>query len=243
MAPHGTPDWGLTGPKETVHGLDDMGELAVRGGSPHLWDRRGDVVFSSDFRDGMSPFIPTAGGVGGAIVLSTGHTRQGAYSLKLTARSDDPFYAHVDLQLPIPRTRRLGLEFSFSLDEETAAWSGALALFDGADYHRAAVRYDHVNRRLEHYSLLDGYIPFADPVWGPEHAYPSNTIKLVANFDAGFYARVLMNDAVWTLPTVAIDSMGLVGAANLRVRIYHYAVAGENPVGYLDNVIVTQNEP
>lgn len=241
--PHGTPDWGLVGPKTTVYGLDDLGEQAVRLGSPHLWDRRGDTVFSTDFRDGMSPFIPTAGGVGGNIVLSTGHTRQGAYSLKLTPRSDDPFYAHVDLQLAIPRTRSLGLEFSFSLDEDTDAWSGALALFDGARYHRAAVRYDHVNRVLEHYSLLTAYTPFATGVWGPEHAYPSNTIKLVANFDTGFYVRVLMNDGLWNLPAVPIDSMGLPGAANLRVRIYHYAVAGKNPVGYLDNVIVTQNEP
>lgn len=241
--PHGTPDWGLVGPKTTVHGLDDLGDLAVRLGSPHLWDRRGDTVFSSDFRDGMCPFAGTPGGLGAGICLSTGHSRQGAYCLKLTAGRTDPFYAYVTLQLAIPPTRVLGVEFSFSLHEDTDAWSGALALFDGARYHRAAVRYDHVNRLLQHYSLIAGYTTFATGVWGPEHVYPSNTIKLVANFDTGFYVRVLMNDGTWNLPAVPIDSMPLPGAANLRVRIYHYATAGNNPIGYLDNVIVTQNEP
>lgn len=30
--PHGTPDWGLVGPKTTTYGVDDLGEHAVRMG-------------------------------------------------------------------------------------------------------------------------------------------------------------------------------------------------------------------
>ena len=48
--PHGTPDWGLVGPKTTTYGMDDEGEAAVRLGSPHFFDRRGDVLLLTDFR-------------------------------------------------------------------------------------------------------------------------------------------------------------------------------------------------
>ncbi|GAI90305.1 unnamed protein product, partial [marine sediment metagenome] len=100
--PHGTPDWGLVGPKDTVYGLDDLGEHAVRLGTPHLWDRRGDVIWMSDFREGLGDVGTFVGpGAGGSVVLHTEYARQGAYCVQLTTDKDDEI-AFLHKYLPFP---------------------------------------------------------------------------------------------------------------------------------------------
>jgi len=61
---HGTPDWGVTASKKTIYSLHDMGELAVRLGSIVSFDRRGDVIFSDSFQNGLGKVYASGVGAG-----------------------------------------------------------------------------------------------------------------------------------------------------------------------------------
>lgn len=241
--PHGTSDWGLVGPKSTTYGLDDLGEQAVRLGSPHLWDRLGDALALTDFRNGFGPFTAFASGLGGGYGLATGHSRQGAYSVWLRAGSTANWYADLNLTLPRPVTSGIGLEFSFSVPEDTSRWMAFINWYDGVNAWEAVIEYDHVNTRLEYQDHLGVMQEFAAGIVLQEGNQPNCTMKIVVGQTLGEYRRVIFNDTPFPLMGIGVFSWGLPVVTGLAIKIRIEGVAGKNPTGYVDNVIVTHNEP
>jgi len=252
---HGTPDWGLVGPKYTTFGLDDLGESVVRLGSPVLWDRRGDVLHQTDFRDGLGSFDWLAVGAGAAITLHAGNARTGAYCAKLTPASDGLREVYLLKALPRPVLAKIGLEFSFSCAPSTDMWEWHIEIQAGGVYYTAQVRYDHQNNVLQTYEEPVAWTTFADPVDVHEYDWAFHTGKLVVdmgNVDAAgnplpVYERFHFNEQSYSLrvppPAREVDRVPVVAVDSFLIRVLHRAVALWNPEGYVDNVIVTQNEP
>jgi len=241
--PHGTPDWGLVGPKETVYGLDDLGEHAVRMGSPHLWDRRGDVLILTDFSDGLGAFVPFSDGAGGYVVLNAGNSRQGAFSACLVPGRDFTHRAEISKRLPYPVYSGVGLEFTFSLSDQTSYWCWQMFWRDGVQQFYAMTRYDYVNLRLEYWGVDGLWHIFASPVLAISTTEPDKTGKLVVDMTLGEYVRFIYNDRTYPLTGIGVQIVPALVSTSLWVIIQHVGLLGFNPVAYVDNVIVTQNEP
>lgn len=253
--PHGTPDWGHTGPKDTIYGLDDLGEHAVRLGSPVLWDRRGDVLHQTDFREGMGSFAGSGGGAGWAVALHAGNARTGAYCAKLTAGSDGALHAYLQKRLPRPVLAKVGLEFSFSCATWTSFWRWQIEWMTAAGTYIAHVQYDHQNGLLQSYEEPTTWTTFAtvDVLYTDDQV--QHTGKLVIDMGAvdaagnplPVYDRFLFNEQIHDLrlppPAREVDRSPGGVPEEFVVTVVHFAVAGHNPEGYMDNVIVTQNEP
>ena len=94
---HGTPDWGVTAGAVTTYQVTDLGELAVRLGSPISHDRRGDVIWWDDFECTLNKWQTVANGAGSSVALSDARARNGRYSALLISGS-----AVVDFPLPGP---------------------------------------------------------------------------------------------------------------------------------------------
>jgi len=148
--PHGTPDWGLVGPKQTIYGLDDLGEHAVRAGSPHLWDRRGDVYHQTNFSEGLEVWRRVIGAAGDTVILYTGVVRHGAFSVQLTPGSPAVHQAGLINHFPIPRLSGIGLEYSFSTDDGHKYWYWGITQRRQLDEYEASVRFDVENELLEY---------------------------------------------------------------------------------------------
>jgi len=241
--PHGTPDWGLVGPKSTTFGLDDLGEHAVRMGSPHLWDRRGDVVYTTDFSEGFGIFRGSFDGLGSGVTLYTGNARHGAFSVRLTPGSNLGRTAGLAAFMPIPRFAGWGLEFTFNTDDDHTTWAWELETRVGTHRWRAVVHYDVVLARLQ-YLADDGlYYPFATaiPYWDCTDL--SNTGKMVVDSRKWEYVRFLLNDREYPLTGIPVDYIPAMAATYFQVSFGLYGPPGKNVPGYVDSVIVTQNEP
>ena len=244
--PHGTPDWGLVGPKQTVYGLDDLGEHAVRSGSPHLWDRRGDVYYSTDFREGFGALWPFYWGPGDLVCLNTGHTRHGAYAVKLWP-GEAPFYqCGLEGHFALPRASGMGLEFSFSTDDGHDNWQWDMLWHMGVNRYLAMVQFDIVNSRLSCWEHPGAWHPFAENVpWlGVQHL--TNTGKMVVDSLLWEYNRFLLNDVEYPLTGIAIRHWTVAPALAdtfFQVALMLTGRAPEYYWGFVDSVIVTQNEP
>jgi len=241
--PHGTPDWGLVGPKSTVYGLDDLGEHAVRLGSAHRWDRRGDEIFSTDFSEGIGDVWPCTSGLGGAIALQTGSARQGAFCLKLTAGRTADFYANASKLLPYPVLSSLGIECSFSYQADTDHVDLLGYVYDGLDQWNPCLRFYPNTGVLECQIGVAAWYQMSLVQGGYRADYCCNTMKIVFNVTRGEYIRAIVNENVYSLVGQPIYNFGNVHAPAFIAHLEHYAVAGENPVCYADCFIVTQNEP
>jgi len=246
--PHGTPDWGLVGPKSTTYGLDDLGEHAVRLGSPHLWDRRGDVVFATDFRDGMDMLYGGVSGLNAAVSLWTGYSRQGAYSVRLLTGSTANWMASINGMLPLPVSSRVGFETSFSVDAGTFAFDMELHWYTGVWLHECTVRYQHPGNTLWCLTSL-GLVQFAthfEPLWASPH--PCHTMKVVADMQADaaglfWYVRFILDNVLYDLSTYQTQAALSGIDPHIFFMFEHMGTNAQNNPSYVDNVLVTQNEP
>ncbi len=247
---HGTPDWGLVGPKTTTFGLDDLGEHAVRLGSPHLFDRRGDVLLLEDFRNGLGPFVGGGTGVGWYVTLSTGHTRQGAYSAKLVTGTAALSVADLIVDMAYPHMSKFGLEYTFSLDADTAHIEGRISWDDGVTTWTGMIEYSFVNQTLRCWDQNLGMDIFAVGLGLAATAQPSHTLKFVVDGSVtpAMYSYCILNEVPYLFTAAGvgareIDRTGPVVRPRLRFHIRHLDNAGVHVPVWIDNVICTQNEP
>ena len=246
---HGTPDWGLVGPKRTTYGLDDMGELAVRLGSPSTWDRRGDVLYWSDFRNGVEAMETYYSGLPGLVNLVTEHARQGAYSVRL--EMDDILLreAGLMLSLPLPVDSGVGIEFSFSNDNAAVYWEAWLEWATMTDSWRARVQFDNTlfpNGRLRYYDDTGNYEVFAEGIVLNAYAQPGHVLKMVVDMGATptpQYVRAILNEVQYDLRGIGMWRSGAGGAVNMVARCLLRTGEAVIHFGYLDCVMITENEP
>ena len=241
--PHGLPDWGLAGPKETTYGLDDLGEHAVRLGSPHLWDRRGDVLELTDFREGLGCWEPWLGGVGAAVQLWTGHSRTGAYSVLCITGSTAGMFGGLVNHLPYPVLSRWGFEFSFSVGAATRFWEVGINWETPATIWHSEIRLNFLLGSLQYWNgAWQTFAPCGPLIGGLN---PRHTFKFVvdATLAQPEYVRAILNDLTHPMAGMLVNNAGAGGFPVLTVYVRHVTNVASNDEAYLDNLIVTQNEP
>ena len=241
--PHGTPDWGLTGPKETIYGLDDLGEHAARLGSPHLFDRRGDILALTDFRNGLGEVEPYCGVAAGTTGLCTGHSRTGAFSMLLTSDGTTGGAQGARMRLPLPVASKVGLEFSFTIKNPLDVWRAQLEWHDGVRWYQAQVLYDMTLQEL-HYIDIGGLPqPFATGVNLWAYDGPTHTMKVVVDCALQEYVRVIVDHQPYSLAGFGIPDVGAGVQPYLWVSAFVARAIGSDLDLYIDDLIVTHNEP
>ncbi len=241
--PHGTPDWGLVGPKDTLYGLDDLGEHAVRLGSPHLWDRRGDVIYLSTFDDGLEGAHVAHTGPPSDIRLWTEQARQGAYCVRADVANGTVYHASLEWFLPFPVSSGMGIEFSFREISGTGWWYATIDASDQRGWYEGRVRIDPTAGTLEYFDDTGNWAPLTA---GAEYRLRIggwHTLKLVTMFDLGRYNRVIVDDIVYDMGALPLYTAGAAGPKDLHVIVGKQCALLTDTFGYMDSVIVTQNEP
>ncbi len=240
---HGTPDWGLVGPKTTTYGLDDLGEHAVRLGSPHSFDRRGDVIAADTFDQGMGEWSSNWNGTLAAVSLWMGENRQGPFCVALTAGSSANGWAGIGRSVPYTVRSRVGLEASIGLDPNTFYWEWALTWRDDVRLWDARMRYDFQNQNLDYWDNAGRWQPFATGVRVGSWSGVWHTGKLVIDLTTSMYVRALFAENEYDLSMHAIQRGLPTNRVELQASLRHYGVLTFNPVGKVDSVIMTRNEP
>jgi hypothetical protein len=240
---HGAPDDSNVVKSGPPHRLDDLAELAVRLSSPNLFDRRGEVLFATAFSEGLGAVTTGAAGTGAAVDLFAGNSRQGAFCTRLTAGSDGARYAQIYKTLALPAACQVGLELTISVEANTDYWKVRLLWYDGATSHIGTIHVHHASHVLQYYSSGGVYTTFASGVNLVELSSPTHTLKMVLDMEEDTYVRCILNQTTYDLSAYSLFTQAAATYPHLEALIAHYATAGNNPVAYLDNVIVTQNEP
>lgn len=240
---HGTPDWGSTQGTETTHPVLDVGEAAVRLGSPDRFERLGNVLLIDGFEDGMQRWAATPSGTGAVAAPTPKYSRSGAWSLRLTSGSTAPAYISVVHHEPYPVLGRLGLEWSLlipgtgsklTVDLETADGTNVVSSSLVVDWGANIIAYvDNGGSERQLGALVP---PAADPTL-------FHTFKLVLDAAAQAYVRALVDNTSINLGGVAARVAPLAGGAFTNLAFTFVGRVGFNDTLYLDDVILTQNEP
>lgn len=241
--PHGTSDWGFVGPVRTLFGLDDLGDHAVRIGAVSSWDRRGRVIFSDNFREGPGAWTLTGSDVTATTCLFTGHALSSPFCMKLRNGSGGAQYARMQHTFGYEYRGHAGLEFSITL--EPGARFVKFGLFSSLPTGRlfAYVRFTPATGVVDYGSDLTGWTPFGNVGTIPGNVEEWHNIKLVADFDTGYYVKLVWEGVPLDMSAILCDTAGAMAREYWSILIENDNDAATQHSMYVDDVIVTIDEP
>ncbi len=240
---HGTPDYNITAGRQTTHQLTDLGELAVRLGSPIAFDRRGDVMSWDDFECATNRYDVSLDGLGAAVARSTERAHSGENSYKLTAGSTAGHGAGLIASEPAIVRSSVGHEILMNLPGTIEAFYIRMVHFDGVNLHRATLRWVDAANELTYGNAAGADVQFATGIDLPVNLPTWNAFKLVADFVSDRYVRAIVNNVTYDLSGIAVQVAADARAPRVDFTIQLFGRAGFNDIVYVDDVIVTQNEP
>lgn len=242
--PHGGPDWGTTGPLKAIFTVDDLGEHAVRLGSIVGYDRRGNVVLLDDFEGPIIKWNPLPPALG-TIILSSTNPYSGCQALEATALGDGA--AFIVKRFSVLGSTRLGIEVSFAGTDVTfrnLEFIIQVAYLSGAYYCWGQMDIDLGTHKL--YIWKDGVVHTEIADIGPLIIAPFTyyTVKLVVDFDAGTYVRAEFANQEYDISQYKLEKGASDAAAYFEPTIGFWNGSPiTDSLAYMDDVIITQNEP
>lgn len=240
---HGQRDWSNIGADEVVYGLADMAELAARLGSPDTHNREGNVICLETFEHGLGGWDRGLYGTGAAAEIVAERYRSSGYSCQLVAGSDGARQAKISRTYPLPVAGRYGLECSWRPGPDVELFSFWLAYLDGVVEHQYDVKYVVAGGVLNVKNALGVWTPFASGL-NLTYLYAGfHTFKLVADIVAGASVRLIVNEAEYDLADYGSYDFANSDGPHLKTDVWIQGAAGKNGYVYVDDVILTQNEP
>jgi len=241
--PHGLPDYGLDAAKETVYGLADLGELAARQKSIVTFDRRGDIIWLDDFESSLNKWEDRGVDLGHDAAISNAYARNGAFSCKLTCGRDGDFEGIIHTYKPPPVLSKVGLEVHWTRPGTSfISIYFRLEITHGAKSWDARIRFLSATATLQYW---DGAV-FRDIEAGvgvrANHLLFS-PLKFVIDLDGDVYSRLILHHRSWDLSSYAVPTGGGGALRDTRISILAVGATGVNTPLYIDDVILTQNEP
>lgn len=240
---HGARKWSNVGAEDLVYGSQDMAELAARLGSPVTHNREGNILFMETFESGMQPWLPNMGGAGADILLSNLNYRTSGYSCKMVAGSDGDRWAQISRHFPYPVLGRYGLESSVLVDGYLEYLIWTLSRYDGHLAHQFQITYSPGDQ--EFWVTVPGgsAVDVATDIKLDEDYGLFHTIKLVGDFVTGNYVRLIINNAEYDLSAFSEHTFAAETNPYVFVVLTVQSLEGVNATVFVDDIIVTQNEP
>ena len=239
----GLPDWGRIKKGVAVSPVSDLGELAARLGSINTFDRRGDTVWMDDFEDGIIKWAAVAAGTGAAVVSDTTRARSGAKSVKLTTGTTDPWSAEIAHLEAYPVLSKFGLECAATVHVSLAALYVDLQIFTGSNVLQGQVAYDPGADKLYYMDSAGILQELVTAVDLEENTQLFHMFKLVVDASGEQYRRLIVDATEHDLSAYSLRKAADTTSPYMQVRIIAVGGSGGNYSIYVDNVIITQNEP
>ena len=219
------------------------GELAARLGSINTYERRGNVVFIDDFEDSTLKWKVGGSGTDHTEVRTNNSAHSKNYSMKLTtgnAALDGAYIQHLHY---VPPLKRLGIEMAVALEVATPGqiWNEAM-IYDGSYYIHPQALYYPSSGSLKITDENDVAQTIAtvstkrDPLF-------YNQWKMVFDLNTYKYVRMFFNNVEYDISDYGIYRVLNSSAAHMYIQILAYNASSGNHSAYIDNVILTQNEP
>jgi len=232
--------WG----KEETMGLS---ELAVRTHAPPLaYDRRGDVIFWDDFESPTAKFTSSVAGAG-TVIRSNTVAKIGDFSAKCTTGTVQNQYAGTQYSITDFHLGKIGVQTSFASNDSDYEVKLINAYYDGTNYHMAYIKYVFGDEKLYYQSAI-GPVVWTEIAADVEYrALTQNwsTIKVVFDLSNYEFVRLLAFGNEYDLSGYSMPSDASVANPYLytSVEFHKLDVAAIARVGYIDNIILTENEP
>lgn len=241
--PRGQPDYGMYSVKEVGGSLADMADLAVRLGSIVEYDRRGDIIFLDDFEELILKWNTPVTGVG-YVRLDSTIAKSGSQSVKLYTDAGGADTAALAKYFVVLGVLRVGIEISLSDLTDDADFIFHMTYWDGTTSWRARLWFDHSATTFYVFDeIRDDWVEvvnYGSLRRGAKLFFP---IKLVMDFVNHTYLRVMIGGSEYDLSAYTFQPIGGAGGIYLLTQFTLLNTAAVNNQCWVDDFILTMNEP
>lgn len=241
--PRGQADFGLYTQTPVAAGLADPGEAAARLGGINIYDRRGWTVWMDDFEAPVVRWTASDDGFGTDPILSTTEAWMGTQSVYFVTRNTNVAFARLERRFPLVRLGRIGIEFFILLAGKTPGYfEASLRLYDGSNISDARL---HLDSEAQTATIVtpDGGIEVATYCFNAAIGITWMPVKLVVDMDTDRYVRLLIGPQEIDLSTHLLVPGVVTTDKYFRMRLSLEGDVAGDMTAYLDNFILTQNEP
>lgn len=237
------PDYGVYGGLTPVATIIDRAELAARLDSINVFDRRGFTVWQDDFEAPSLRWTPIQQGVGVLPVLSTATAFSGVQSVLFDAPAGMLSESTIRRYFPLLRLGRIGVEFWIqSTAFDTQFFRIWVRIYDGALPSWVELWYDPFNSTISITTTV-GLVPIVTDVYMQTTNFYFLPIKLVVDMDTDQYIRLMVGDREFDISAYFIPVAAASANRYIFTEITLISNVGVDALLYLDNFILTQNEP
>lgn len=243
IMPHGYPPWSGV-KKQTVFSLPiDMGELAARLGSIVTFDRRGDVIWLEDFENGLNKWVEGTTFANAEVYLSAVSSFRGAYACAIVTSDQADGYTYLTRDFQPAVLGQVGVEITYQISDVEVDFDLGISHYTGSDEYAYRVKHDTSANKLYYYHRTAGWTEVLADVYGSTYPTAWNTMKLVVDLADEEYVRVVFNDQEASLKALTCPHTTIGADPGLNAIIRVHGDTDATYTAYLDNVILTQNEP
>jgi hypothetical protein len=221
----------------------DSGELAARLNPVNTFDRRGNVIWWTSFEDGTGQVSLDYVGTGGRGTLSTLEAKSGMWSVKCVGGSDSLLYSRVVKALAYPALGKIGFEAGLIEYTTVGYIEWRITHWDGAAGERYTIRWYPSTSSLYYVNAASAAVLISNTIGAVPSVSLWNICKLVVDIQAGEYVRVLFDDQEWSLVGIAGEPFASAWNRFIQVDAGVFSRNGQNDYLWVDDFIVTQNEP
>jgi hypothetical protein len=238
-----TPDWGGKYVNQQFYPLDDLAELAVRLGSPVTYDRRGAVIWMYGFEHGIGDVEQLVSGVLSAVELYAGTWETAPFGLRFTIDPVVGSYVSIYRLIPVCFSKRMGFQASVRVEPAVSVIYHNIYHYDGTKLWYSYLYVDLDNLRVQIFTAESGLVTVLEPLPDLSSSGYFFHLKLVTDLADHSLVRGLLDDHEFDLSAYHMASTASVLAPHVRARLTAMCNGGVGSHAYVDNLIVTANEP
>ena len=237
----------LTDPEDVFDNPTYMGaaELAVRLGSISTFERRGNVIWMDDFEAPILRWKTTTLG-GASIKLSTEQSLCGVQSAKFISGTGASRSCFLYRYLPEPRATKVGFEFAFTTSTNTDFLEFYGIVYDGTQYTYGVIRIVYDDDKIYYAKSDNGGYTWTDTGLSPQLQsvdYFFRRLKFVFDYGTHKWMRVFLDNEEEDLSNQPMFTYPDATRKQTLVRVSHKGDGVNTSHIFVDNIIITQNEP
>ena len=241
--PRGYRDYGIAAPSSYTFPIVSWEDYFMRQGLIKTLDGKGDIIFFDSFEEGLSKWFQQAGAGDNYIELSPDHARGGNWALKFNLAGTAWSSVTAAATIPVAKPNRFGFESNFVMRAEYSCPAWFLYYYDLTKYYHFGVRYRGDTKKLQYWAPPDTWTDFADVEWELEPLYYFHPVKLVIDATKLEYVKFICRGNEYDLSGLKSPWDTLRVRRAIQPRFMWTLISGEYFPSYLDDVIVTTNEP
>lgn len=238
---HGLPDDSNIKSPINTFPVFDLGELAVRLGSPANYDRSGRVLSVHDFGNGFSPWYHTGVGALDTVYLTNDRAESAGVSIVCWTSADILASAGVLRRTPYLPDEALAFSVMLALEDLEGGGRVLIRAIQADRYYTFYVTYNVGDDAVEIITAEAGDVKISDLSILSESPRVFNMFKLSVDLQTMHYRSVTINDTIYDVSDYSVNPTVIAGVPHLLfTSSISGTVAGEQTV-YMDSLVISRD--